>query len=83
MIDDIIWSNGFIPPLDKFGIHGHPIRPRMFDPSGHLEADKQRFADHIMSSPKWFETNATVGGPVESWVLQIGQMTVNMDMIPV
>lgn len=58
-------------------------QPRKFDPSGDLEADKQRFADHIMASPQWFKTSATVGGPVESWVLQIGQMTVNMDLIPV
>lgn len=58
-------------------------QPRKFEPSGDLEAVKQRFADHIMASPQWFETSATVGGPVESWVLQIGQMIVNLDLIPV
>lgn len=59
-------------------------QPRKFDPSGDLEADKQRFAEHIMESPLWYETSAHCGGDiVESWVLQIGQMTVNMDLIPV
>ena len=59
-------------------------KPQKFEPSGDLKADKQRFAEHIMASPLWYETSAHCGGDnVESWVLQIGQMTVNMDLIPV